>query len=103
MPITIAKGKTVSGPDPLLAADQLQGLKNLYNLYGVDHFCSQMIWILKKKPEPEDPQPKGAWNKRLVPFVPNDIQSDFHNKRVLRNLILKGRQFGITTDGIITC
>lgn len=61
-----------------------------------------MLWILKKKPEPEDPQPKGQWNRRLVPFVPNDIQQDFHEKRGLRNALLKGRQFGITTDGILT-
>src|SRR5438309_536569 len=103
MAVTILKGKQLGGPDPVLAHDQYQALKTLYNNYGIDWFCSQMIWILKKKPEPGDPQPKGQWNKRLVPFVPNSIQQDFHNRRVLRNIILKGRQYGITTDGIVTC
>lgn len=102
MPITIVRGKQINGPDQKLVADQLTALKHLYNTYGLDYFCQHFVWILKKKPEPGDPAPKGMWNKRLVPFVPNDVQVDFHQKRGKRNVVLKGRQFGFTTDGIIT-
>jgi len=102
MPVTILK-KPLQKFDQKLANDQLQALKTIYATYGLDYFCQHFIWILKKKPEAEDPIPVGHWNKRLVPFVPNDIQVDFHNRRKKRNWILKGRQFGITTDGIITC
>jgi len=79
MPVTVFS-KLSSSADPILARDQLTGLQALYKQYGLEYFCKQFIWILKKKPEKSTKQPKTVWNRRLVPFIWNRMQQDLHEK-----------------------
>lgn len=95
--------KTRTGPDPAIVKDQLTWLQNILKVLGQEDFCKFYFWILVKKEQGQDqiPLPSGFWNRRLVPFVPNEVQKDMINREKKRNICLKYRQGGYTTDKII--
>jgi len=91
------------GPDPAIVKDQLQWLQNTLKVLGQVEFCKYFFWILRKKDEPDATMvlPEGFWNKRLVPYMPNRVQRDMIDREKKRNICLKYRQGGYTTDKII--
>lgn len=103
MPVTgyVSKIKTLRGFDPIQARDQLAALQHIWKAYGAGFFCKQFIFILRKKILPGQIMPKGAWNKRLVPWDFSRIQRDMERKFRKKNLVLKPRQIGSTTYHII--
>lgn len=96
-------------PDPELAKYQLQVIQGLYRKLGPTEFSKRALWILRKNPEEGEtdilPTNNRYWNRRLVPFVHNRIQTDLDNKIIvansLRNIMLKPRQAGYTTWSIL--
>lgn len=93
------------GPDPVKVAEQLETLKN-WAKQGAQAFSSQCFWINRKKTEGIDRRDILAnntrqWNRRLVPFVHNAMQQSLDANMGKRNVILKYRQAGCTTYGII--
>jgi hypothetical protein len=80
-------------------------LSRMYKSCGPALFSEQMLWILRKNPEPgeRDILPKGnvMWNRRLVPFRHNRIQLDLDKNLGNRNICLKPRQGGYTTYMIL--
>jgi len=98
-----AKLKTRTGPDPAIVKDQLQVIQATLKTYGQAEFCRRLVWILIKKSLVSDqvPLPEGFWNRRLVPFFPNAVQLDMIKHEKKRNICLKYRQGGYTTDKII--
>lgn len=103
MPVT-AFAKISTPVDTALAKDQLTGLQTILKNYGLRYFCQQLIWILKKKKSKKilKGHPQNFWNKRLIPFRFNRMQDDLHNLEALRNIIVKMRQGGLTTDRSLT-
>ena len=93
--------KTSTKADASLAKDQLYVLKSMYETHGREYFCKNMIWILRKKPEKGDILPTGAWNRRLIPYKMNAMQRDLNQKQSKKNIVLKQRQGGITTDRVL--
>jgi hypothetical protein len=95
--------KTRTGPDPAIVKDQLESLQMMLRVLGQEEFCKYFFWILIKKEPGKDqvPLPEGFWNRRLVPFMLNDVQRDMVNREKKRNICLKYRQGGYTTDKII--
>lgn len=95
--------KTLKGPDPKVVQDQLLWLQNMLKVLGQEDFCRYFFWILikKEKGQEEIPLPQGFWNRRLVPFVLNEVQRDMVNREKKRNICVKYRQGGYTTDKII--
>lgn len=97
------------GPDPQLAAFQLQLLQSIYKEVGPTEFAKRAFWIIRKAPEEGErdilPSDNRFWNRRLIPFVHNRIQRDLDQKIIvensLRNIMLKPRQAGYTTWSII--
>lgn len=103
MPVAVISKKQSAyhGPDKKLAQDQLRVLQDILKSKGREWFLSKYTWILRKDPEPGEKPLKGAWNRRLVPFVMNPIQLDLSEKRGKRNIIVKPRQVGLTTYEIV--
>src|ERR1035437_3604176 len=96
--------KTRLGPDPAVVKDQLEWLQNVLKVLGQVDFCNFFFWILIKKEivgQDAIPIPKEYWNKRLVPLRLNDVQRDMVKREKKRNICLKYRQGGYTTDKII--
>lgn len=97
------------GPDTGLAAFQLDKLQKLFALIGPYDFAKRAFWIIRKNPEEGEiqilPSDSKFWNRRLVPFVHNQIQQDLDKKIIVaksrRNIMLKPRQAGYTTWSII--
>jgi len=98
-----SKLKLRTGPDPAKVKDQLEWLRRMLKVLGQEDFCKYFFWILIKKEQGQDqvPLPEGFWNRRLVPFMLNDVQRDMVNREKKRNICLKYRQGGYTTDKII--
>lgn len=96
-------------PDPELAKYQLHIIQGLYRRLGPTEFAKRSLWILRKNPEEGEvdvlPTNNRFWNRRLVPFVHNRIQTDLDNKIIVadskRNIMLKPRQAGYTTWSIL--
>lgn len=104
MPVVgFTRSRKAFGPDPVLVKEQLQCLQNMYRVYGAETFSRFMFWILRKNPEKGERSalPAGFWNRRLVPFVWNNVQRDIWDKHRERNILLKMRQGGYTTWEII--
>src|SRR5580693_253841 len=101
MPVTgfVSSKKVNQGPDPGLVRDQLACLQNLLKVYGRPTFAEQMLYILRKTPEPGTVRPKlsNQWNRRLIPFKFNRVQLAIDSNLELRNIFLKDRQGGYTT------
>lgn len=94
-----------SGPDQFRVNDQLDLLKARWEEWGPKEFMFRMCWIQPKPPEKGQrrfyPTPTKGWNKPLVPFLLNQIQTDIEDTLGLRNIFLKPRQGGYTTYMII--
>lgn len=102
MPVAIHKSskKAYGGPDPVVVKDQLQGLQDMLKVWGSENFMRFFFWILRKQEKPDAStkiKVKQGWNKRLVPFSLNRIQSDINNRLTERTICLKPRQVGYTT------
>jgi hypothetical protein len=89
------------GPDPYRVREQLTLLQNKWKEYGPKEFMFRMCWIQPKPPEKGErkvlPTPTKRWNRPLVPFLLNRIQSDIDSKLGIKNIFLKPRQAGYTT------
>ena len=98
-----SKLKKATGPDPGIVKDQLLWLQNMLKVLGQEDFCKYFFWILTKKETVQEgaTMPAGFWNRRLLPFMLNDVQRDMVNREKKRNICLKYRQGGYTTDKII--
>jgi hypothetical protein len=101
VPQYASKLKIVTVYDPKLASDQLFALQFLRKYHGDEIFIEQFITILRRKEDNSGPEAKGAWNKRLVPFRLNRMQSDMLESFEKRNITVKWRQGGSTTFHII--
>lgn len=99
MPLTIIRGKRLSDPDQSMVRDQLEALQTMYRVYGRKYVAQNLLWILRKNPEPDTVQvlPTEHWNRRLVPFKFNRIQRDLDKRMGLKNICNKPRQAGYTT------
>lgn len=75
-------------------------LQNRIKVLGVEEFCANTMWVLRKKPKEGQVVPKSHLNKRLVPFKFNKVQSLFTNTCGKKNTIVKYRQAGFTTYGV---
>jgi hypothetical protein len=104
MSVTLMRGKTLNGPDQHIVQMQLQGLQEMYKIYGRRYCVKNLLFILRKNPEPDTVQvlPSEHWNRRLVPFRFNRIQRDLDESMGLRNICNKPRQAGYTTFFINT-
>jgi len=94
-----------SGPDSIRVQDQLDLLRGRWEEWGPKEFMFNMCWIQPKPPEKGQrrfyPTPTEKWNRPLVPFLLNTIQTDIEEHLGLRNIFLKPRQGGYTTYMII--
>src|SRR6267142_5992907 len=99
MPITLVSGRKLGDPDQSIVKDQLEALQAMYKVYGRGYVAKNLLWILRKNPEPDTVQmlPSEHWNRRLVPFRFNRIQRDLDKRIGLRNICNKPRQAGYTT------
>jgi len=99
----VSTTKIRGGPDSGIVKEQLQWLQHTLKVMGQEDFCKFFFWILIKKEDAGNviPLPSGFWNRRLVPFFPNRPQRDMINREKNKNICLKYRQGGYTTDKII--
>lgn len=99
MSLTLIQGRKLSDPDSSIVRMQLEGLQALYKVYGRKYLAQNLLWILRKNPEPDTIQnlPSEHWNRRLVPFRFNRIQRDLDQKMGTKNICNKPRQAGYTT------
>src|SRR5579864_5035446 len=99
MGLTLIKGRKLSDPDPSIVKMQLDALQNMYKVWGRRYLAKNLLFILRKNPEPDTVQylPSEYWNRRLVPFQFNRIQRDLDNRMKLKNICNKPRQAGYTT------
>lgn len=104
MGLLLLKGRKLTDPDQSMVRMQLQGLQELYKVYGRRYLVKQLLFILRKNPEPDTVQnlPSEHWNRRLVPFRFNRIQRDLDERMKLKNICNKPRQAGYTTFFINT-
>jgi hypothetical protein len=96
----VSKLKTRSGPDPVLAREQLEALNILWTAWGAENFCKFFVSILLKKPQPREVHGQIV-NTRLVPFTYHRINRDMEATFTQNNITLKARQIGSTTYHII--
>ena len=72
---------------------------------GAKKFIYRNCWIQPKPPEKGErrdlPTNSKKWNRSLIPFLFNQIQTDIESKLGLRNIFLKPRQGGYTTYTMI--
>jgi hypothetical protein len=104
VPLTLIKGRKLGDPDQGIVRMQLEALQAMYRVYGRKYVAQNLLWILRKNPEPDTVQvlPTAHWNRRLVPFKFNRIQRDLDKKMGLKNICNKPRQAGYTTFFINT-
>lgn len=101
MPVDVFS-RTATSVDSILAQAQLETLQNWLKVYGTETFCRETMWVLRKKAEKAQRKTTDDnWNKRLVPFKFNRVQSHFTEHAGQNNDILKYRQAGFTTYGVM--
>jgi hypothetical protein len=94
-----------NGPDPYIVQEQLAMLQRAWVEYGPKEFMLRYCWIIRKNPEHGEksilPSESEFWNRVLVPFYLNNIQSNIEENLGQKNIFLKPRQGGYTTYMII--
>lgn len=102
-PYAFTRSKSAyNGPDPYRVREQLFELQNMWRVYGAKEFMFRFCWIQKKPKTATStdslvPDELAFWNKNLVPFLMNNIQTDIEKRLGRRNIFLKPRQAGYTT------
>ena len=94
-----------NAPDPARVKEQLLLLQTLWKEQGAKRFMFNHCWIQPKPPEKGErrnpPSDTKLWNRNLIPFYLNRIQTDIESKLGPRNIFLKPRQGGYTTYTMI--
>lgn len=105
-PYAFSRSKNIyTGPDSVRVKDQLELLQGLWKELGPKEFIFRNCWIQPKPPEKGErkiiPTDTKLWNRSLIPFLFNNIQTDCEKHLGNRNIFLKPRQGGYTTYMII--
>jgi hypothetical protein len=90
-----------NAPDPTRVKEQLLLLQTLWKTQGPKKFMYRNCWIQPKPPEKGErrnpPTDSKKWNRNLIPFLENRIQTDIEKNLGNRNICVKPRQGGYTT------
>lgn len=101
----VKSGSAYNKPDPIKAREQLEVLQHAWKKLGSREFVYNYCWIQPKPPEKgerrDPPTSSKLWNRPLIPFLFNRIQTDIETKLGNRNIFVKPRQGGYTTYAII--
>lgn len=105
-PYAFSRSKSAyRGPDPSRVKEQLEWLQDQWKRDGAREFMYRFCWIQPKPPEKGErkvrPTNTKLWNRNLIPFLENRIQTDIERKLGPRNIFLKPRQGGYSTYAII--